>query len=230
MFLNDSHPVLFTPAGTTGTTAANFTQPATGAYVNVQFTSTTWLLPGEHVLITDSTNGGTYRVGNIISSTHANILNLGTGTPSSVAGTVVDSGASVTPVSPQPQLDIALTANSIGNDAVGALTTTYVIQFTGSSPTGTLVAQVSNNLPLPLQTSAAGPNAGWQSSAPVDTDASWTTVSALFDGAAATSLSVSATGNHTVSVAGYYRWVRLGWTKSSGTGTMTAIVLGVGPN
>ncbi len=91
----------------------------------------------------------------------------------------------------------------------------YEVSWTGSTPVGTLAAQVSNSY-----TVAASGGTG--------STGTWTALPLEVSGAEVTSIPISGTtGNGFIDItlnAGYA--VRLVYTKGSGTGTLTAIVAG----
>ena len=224
--------ILWPSAATAGTTNGNFTQPAVGASVNVTFTSTKFLTQNESVYIWDGTYGGYYTVANIISSTHAVVVNTGA-SGSSAAGATVSSGAAVTPTAPTantPYMDISITANSLPVDAMTAYALDVLFQLVGSSPVGTLFVQASNNPNTAYSNS--GQFSGWTNGAPPDNDASWTAVPATLDGvfAAGGSFSISGQANHSLQIQGPWKWIKIGWTKTSGSGNLSAKYLGIGPS
>jgi hypothetical protein len=92
-----------TPAGLAGqggnsftTTTASYTQPATGSNVTVTLANTSWMLQNQYVFVN---GGGTYQVVSIPNSTQA-ILQVIVATGNSLSGTVVNSGAGVSPCGP----------------------------------------------------------------------------------------------------------------------------------
>lgn len=91
------------------TTAANFTVPTVGTSVTVTFGSTAWMGGSGYILFISG--AGYYSISSVTDSTHAIITNLGyTGNVSS--GTVINSGATVSPGGLQGTASTAIGANS----------------------------------------------------------------------------------------------------------------------
>lgn len=121
----------------------------------------------------------------------------------------------------RPQVVIAagdMSAATITSDATifqSLSLLSYEVAWTGTTPIGTLAVQVSNSYAL-------------NANGTVKTAGTWTTVPLELSGAEVTSIPITGnTGNGFIDVtvhAGYA--VRLLYTKTSGIGTLTAIVNG----